>query len=62
MLRRVGDDLEVVSNGIFLMDTRDGGSERALVRAALPRTAAPELLVGGLGVGFSLAEASHSAT
>jgi hypothetical protein len=83
VLRRVGEDLEVVSNGVFLMDTRDGRSERLLVSAALdalrdappgrpatasvdaapprePRGDAPaewRVLVGGLGVGFSLAEA-----
>ena len=40
------------------MDTRDGRSERLLVRAALDRVAdAQRLLIGGLGVGFSLAEA-----
>jgi spermidine synthase len=58
VLRRVGDDFEVISNGVFLMDTRDGRSERLLVRAALdamPR--ARSLLIGGLGVGFSLREA-----
>ena len=58
VLRRAGDDLEVISNGTFLMDTRDGRSERALVREALDRQgAARDLLVGGLGVGFSLLEA-----
>ena len=40
------------------MDTRDGRSERLLVRAALDRHPRPRrLLVGGLGVGFSLVEA-----
>lgn len=58
MLRRVGEHLEVVSNGVFLMDTRDGRSERLLVRAALDAHPRPRrLLVGGLGVGFSLVEA-----
>jgi spermidine synthase len=58
VLRRVGDDLEVVSNGVFLMDTRGGDSERALVREAIAVHGAPSsLLVGGLGVGFSLVEA-----
>jgi spermidine synthase len=65
VLRRDGEHHEIVSNGVFLMDTRDGRSERELVRAAL-RTApgsAPagsRLLIGGLGVGFSLAEALRS--
>lgn len=58
VLRRVGDDLEVISNGVFLMDTRDGRSERALVREAVAmHGAARRLLVGGLGIGFSLLEA-----
>ena len=40
------------------MDTRDGRSERLLVRAALDACPdARRLLIGGLGVGFSLREA-----
>ncbi len=58
VLRRSDDDYEVISNGTFLMDTRDGRSERLLVRAALAAHADPgSVLVGGLGVGFSLLEA-----
>jgi spermidine synthase len=56
VLRRDGDHHEIVSNGMFLMDTRDGRSERELVRAAVPGPGA-RILIGGLGVGFSLAEA-----
>jgi spermidine synthase len=61
VLRRAGDDYEIISNGVFLMDTRAGASERLLVRLALG-AAAPgsPLLVGGLGVGFSLDEAVRS--
>lgn len=60
VLRRHGDRLEIIANGTFLMDTSDGRSERLLVDAALAalpadRTAA--VLIGGLGVGYSLAEA-----
>ena len=63
MLRRVGSDFEVISNGVFLMDTRDGRSERLLVRAALDaRPDARSLLIGGLGVGFSLREAVADVT
>jgi len=43
------------------MDTSDGRSERLLVTAALDALAEPwgaNLLIGGLGVGFSLAAAS----
>lgn len=52
---------EIIANGCFLMDTSDGRSERLLVRAALdalPRAEGAHLLIGGLGVGFSLAEAA----
>jgi spermidine synthase len=58
VLRRVEGVFEVISNGVFLMDSRDGRSERALVRAAVARhPEAHRVLVGGLGVGFSLLEA-----
>jgi spermidine synthase len=58
VLRRAGDRFEVISNGVFLMDTSDGRSERLLVRTAVERHHGPTtLLIGGLGVGFSLAEA-----
>jgi spermidine synthase len=56
VLRRAGPHHEIVSNGVFLMDTRDGRSERALVRAAV-RGPGARVVIGGLGVGFSLAEA-----
>ncbi|NGO73288.1 spermidine synthase [Streptomyces boncukensis] len=52
---------EIIANGCFLMDTSDGRSERLLVRAALGELdgrAAPAVLIGGLGAGFSLAEAA----
>ncbi|MEU2249890.1 spermidine synthase [Streptomyces sp. NPDC019224] len=62
VLRRRGEDFEIIANGCFLMDTSDGRSERLLVDAALAalpagRTA-PSVLIGGLGVGFSLARAA----
>lgn len=58
VLRRHGDEHEIISNGVFLMDTRETASARELVRAALERSTAPSrLLIGGLGVGISLAEA-----
>ena len=57
-LRQVGEHFEVVSNGVFLMDTRDGHSERLLATAALAAHEAPRhVLIGGLGVGFTLAAA-----
>ncbi|MGX1314424.1 spermidine synthase [Streptomyces calvus] len=70
VLRRHGDLLQIIANGCFLMDTSDGRSERRLVDAALaaldaadagegfgPRPG-PHVLIGGLGVGFSLAHAA----
>ena len=60
-LRAVGNHYEIISNGVFLMDTRNGESERLLVRLALRgRRNRSRLLIGGLGVGFSLAEALRS--
>ncbi|HEX6755112.1 MAG TPA: hypothetical protein VF109_04105 [Mycobacteriales bacterium] len=61
VLRRDGPYYEIISNGTFLMDTRNGRSERALVSAALAEAPRPaRVLIGGLGVGFSLAEALAS--
>jgi len=58
VLRRDGVHYEVISNGTFLMDTRDGRSERLLTSAALARHPEPlAVLIAGLGVGFSLVEA-----
>lgn len=62
VLRRHGELLQIIANGCFLMDTSDGRSERLLVdaaRAALDGRAAPTVLIGGLGVGFSLAHAAR---
>jgi spermidine synthase len=58
-LRRVQGNYEIIHNGVFLMDTRNGASERLLVRAALDACRQPcgRILIGGLGVGFSLDEA-----
>jgi spermidine synthase len=56
-LRRTGDDLELIINGAFVMSTRNATSERELVRWALEGGDELRLLLGGLGVGFSLAEA-----
>jgi spermidine synthase len=59
-LRRRGDCFEIIANGCFLMDSSDGRSERLMVTAALDLLEQPggvSVLIGGLGVGFSLAEA-----
>ncbi|WP_416968458.1 spermidine synthase [Streptomyces sp. 4F14] len=66
VLRRHGGLLQIIANGCFLMDTSDGRSERLLIDAAwqtLDKNHAapsekPTLLIGGLGVGFSLAHAA----
>ncbi|MFF8098305.1 spermidine synthase [Streptomyces sp. NPDC016640] len=66
VLRRHGGLLQIIANGCFLMDTSDGRSERRLVDAALaaldaagaPGGPRPHVLIGGLGVGFSLAHAA----
>lgn len=57
-LQRRGEHFEVISNGTFLMATYNGESERLLVRSALNYAISCEsVLIGGLGVGFSLQEA-----
>ncbi|MFF4352777.1 spermidine synthase [Streptomyces sp. NPDC001530] len=61
VLRRHGALLQIIANGCFLMDTSDGRSERLLVDAAhgaLDGRPRPSVLIGGLGVGFSLAHAA----
>lgn len=70
VLHAAGEDLEIIANGCFLMDTADGRSERLLIQAALDQLTAdqpsadqlttdqPSVLIGGLGVGFSLAYAA----
>jgi spermidine synthase len=62
VLRRHGELLQIIANGCFLMDTSDGRSERLLVdaaRRALDERSEPAVLIGGLGVGFSLAHAAQ---
>ncbi|QHC31332.1 spermidine synthase [Streptomyces sp. HF10] len=61
VLRRHGALLQIIANGCFLMDTSDSRSERLLIDAAydaLDGRPEPAVLIGGLGVGFSLAHAS----
>ena len=57
--RRVEADgravLELRANGIFVMDTAEHGSEEALAEVALAAVERPRrVLVGGLGLGFTL--------
>ena len=47
--------LELRANGVFVMDTSEHASEQALADAALGAVAEPRrVLVGGLGLGFTL--------
>lgn len=49
--------LELRANGVFVMDTAEHGSERALADAALAAVTEPRrVLVGGLGLGFTLTQ------
>ena len=56
VLRRAGADFEIIANGVFLMDTRNGESERLMVAAAADRMRGRRARCSsaGLGVGFSL--------
>lgn len=59
-LRRRGEHFEIIANGCFLMDSSDGRSVRLMVSAALAMLGQPHgasVMIGGLGIGFSLAEA-----
>jgi spermidine synthase len=57
-LQRRGDHYEIIENGVFLMATYNGESERQLVTRAMNAAENPRrVLIGGLGVGFSLAAA-----
>ncbi len=59
-LRRRGDEFSIAIGGYELMNSRRSGSERALATETCARLAGrrnPRLLVGGLGMGFTLREA-----
>jgi spermidine synthase len=59
VLRRRGDELQVVCNGAFVIAGSNERSSRALVAAAWPFLPAGPLdvLIGGLGMGYALDEA-----
>lgn len=62
VLRRSDGRFEIIAAGTFLMDTSDGTSECLMVTAAaelVPHRA--RVLIGGLGVGFSLRAALDDA-
>lgn len=49
--------LELRANGVFVMDTLETTSERALAAAALAEVTDPrDVIVGGLGLGFTMHE------
>jgi spermidine synthase len=51
------DVLELRANGVFVMDTAETSTERALAAAALDLVDGPtSVLVGGLGLGFTVRE------
>jgi spermidine synthase len=59
VLREADGGLELIVNGVFLMDSHRGGeSERVLASEALAdcATGAPRCLVGGLGFGYTVSE------
>lgn len=57
-LQKRGNDYEIIFNGTFLMATYNGDSEKLLVQLAIEAADSPQtVLIGGLGVGFSLGEA-----
>ncbi|MDY6826977.1 MAG: spermine/spermidine synthase [Bacillota bacterium] len=60
-LQRRGDDYEIIYNGAFLMASYNGASEKAAIRDALQVVQRKEkplaVLMGGLGMGYSLQEA-----
>ena len=52
---RTADALELRVNGVFVMDTKETGSEMELAAAALELVPDPrDVVVGGLGLGFTL--------
>lgn len=57
LTRRDEDVIELRVNGVFVMDTAESSSERALARVALDVVPDPRrVLVGGLGLGFTAAQ------
>lgn len=66
-LQKRGPEYEIIYNGVFLMATYNGASEKAAVRKALALVSryykdSIRVLMGGLGVGFSLQEALAQAS
>ena len=57
-LRDGGDVEELIINGAFAMDSSETGSERLLAELALPSGRAHRVLLGGLGLGYTVAALS----
>ena len=56
-LMRRGAEFSIMAGGIELMNSRLSGSEEALAELAIARIAGrprPRMLIGGLGMGFTL--------
>ncbi|HEX8192075.1 MAG TPA: hypothetical protein VF552_04180 [Allosphingosinicella sp.] len=59
-LYRRGDEFQIMTGSVELMTSRAAGTEEALARIAwerIQRRARPAMLIGGLGMGFTLREA-----
>jgi spermidine synthase len=55
-LRRRGEVYELIVNGVFLMDSAETSTEELLAQVTLDRHPQPQrVLVGGLGLGFTVA-------
>ena len=59
MLRRRVDEgrsvEELIINGTFAMDSSETSTERLLAELALPRHHSERVLIGGLGLGYTVA-------
>jgi spermidine synthase len=58
---RLGDDVnteELIINGVFAMDSSETSTERLLSELAVPQGRARRALVGGLGLGYTVAAMS----
>src|SRR5687768_11198406 len=64
MLQQRGEEFVIRSGGHVLMGSRSHGSEEAMAEAALPveTFAAAQLLIGGLGLGYTLRAALNRAS
>ena len=57
-LRDGGDVEELIINGAFAIDSCETGSERLLAKLARPSGRAHRVLLGGLGLGYTVAALS----